>query len=121
MRSLNVDEQEKLGRRGLFIIMGLIGTILGVLGVYGFFAGNFTLVIIGGLAGLIENIIGTVSGQQTSLFTAIFAIIVGLIYAFFADLALWKGIFIGLCFEQAIMGGLTFVGLAVAGMASRNA
>jgi|BioPla2DNA2_1021312.scaffolds.fasta_scaffold78753_1 hypothetical protein len=96
------------------MLLGIICTILGVLGVYGFFSANLILVIIGGIASIIENLLGVISGQQKSLMTPILAIIIGAIYASSAGIPVWIGVFIGLCFESAIMGILGFVGLLVA-------
>ena len=94
------------------MILGVISTILGVLGVFGFFSGNLILVLIGGISGLVENIIGISSGQQKSLMTSIIAVILGIIYSSSIGLTFWVGALIGLCFESAIMGILGWVSFA---------
>lgn len=96
------------------MIMGIIFTFLGLLGVYGFFSMNFLLLTLGGIAGIVSNLIGIISGQQRSIMTAILAIIIGIIYASSVNLSIWTGVLIGMCFESAIMGILGFGSLLVA-------
>ena len=97
------------------MILGVICTILGCLGVYGVFADNMTLVIIGGIAGLVENLIGISTGQQKSLTTAIIAAIIGIIFASSQGESIWIGIMTGLCFESVIMGVFGWVTIAIMG------
>jgi len=75
-----------------------------------YFVSNI-LLIIGGLAGVFENIVGISSGKQNSLFTVIIAVIIGVIYSSNLGLLMWLGILIGLTFENAIMGlfGIIFI------------
>ena len=93
------------------MLLGIICTILGILGVYGVFSGSLILVLIGGTAGIIENTIGIVSKQQNNLVTAILASVIGMVYAISIGIPFWIGIFIGLCFESALIGIIGFVGL----------
>lgn len=86
------------------MIIPIISIGLGILGVYGFFSGNIIFIMIGGIYGFIENLIGIFSGQQKSLSTAIIACIIGSIYAISKGLPIWFGILIGLCFETTIVG-----------------
>jgi len=94
------------------MVLGIICTVLGILGVFGFFSGNLTFIFIGGISGLVENIIGISSGQQKSLMTAIIAVIIGIIYSSSIGLPFWIGVLIGLCFESAIIGVLGWISLA---------
>jgi len=88
------------------MILGIISTFLGGLGVYGFFKGNLILIIIGGTAGAIENLIGITSGQQKGLFTAIGFAIAGVYFTVSNGGPIWFGILLGLSFEAAIIGVL---------------
>jgi len=96
------------------LILGIIGTALGILGVYGFFTYNGLFVLIGGIAGLIGNLIGIVSGQQKSLATAIIASVIGAGYAAASGMPIWFGVLIGLSFESAITGILGYALFAIA-------
>lgn len=80
------------------MLFGIIATILGALGVFGFFSNNMTLIIIGGVTGLAVNILGLLSGQQKSILTASIAVIVGIVYSSIVGLSFWIGAFIGLSF-----------------------
>jgi len=93
------------------MLLGIICTILGVLGVYGTFSGSLILVLIGGTAGIIENIVGVVSKQQNNLITATLASVIGIIYAISSGIPFWIGVFIGMCFESTIMGFIGFSAL----------
>lgn len=86
------------------VLFGIITTLAGILGVIGFFIHNMTLVIIGGVSGLVVNIIGLLSGQQKSILTATIAVVAGIIYSSAAGLSFWMGGLIGLSFSTAIAG-----------------
>jgi hypothetical protein len=91
------------------MIVGLIVTGLGVVGSVGFFSGNLTLVAIGGIAALVEILIGIYTGELRSITTAVIGAILGVIYASTAGISIWLGFVIGLCFESAISGVLSLV------------
>lgn len=92
------------------MILGIISGFLGLLGVYGFFAGYPYLVIIGGISGIIENFIGVTSKQQKSLSTVVVAIILAFIFVgrYFPW---WFTVLIAITFESALMAllGLLFI------------
>ncbi len=94
--------------------LGIIATILGALGIFGFFNDNMTLIIIGGVAGLAVNILGLLSGQQKSILTASIAVIAGIIYSSTVGLPFWVGAFIGLTFGTTITGIIGWVMIAMA-------
>jgi hypothetical protein len=103
------------------MILGIICTIVSIVGLCGLFVGNTILVIIGGVAGIIETLVGIISGEQKSLVTSILAIIIGIIYAIFSGTALWLGVFIGLCFESVIMGVLSWGLIGISMIANKKA
>lgn len=94
------------------MILGLICTVLGITGVYGFISGGMALVLIGGIAGLVENLVGIMTGEQNNLVTATIGVIAGIIYSSSVRLPFWYGASVGLCFESAIMGIVGFLMLA---------
>jgi uncharacterized membrane protein len=102
------------------MLLAIVGTILGLIGVYGFFTGYLILPIIAGVFGIIENLIGIFSGQQKSLMTAIIACIIGVIYSSSVGLPFWIGIIIGMCFESALMGIISVVGLIIFTIANKK-
>jgi len=95
------------------VLFGIIATILGALGVFGFLSGNMILIIIGGVAGLAVNIVGLLAGQQKSVITATIAIIAGIFYSSSVGLPFWIGALIGLSFETAIAGIVGWIMVAM--------
>ena len=92
------------------MLFGIVIAALSILGIIGFFSGNFLFVLIAGIISIIENLIGVFSGMQKSRATAIIASIIGGVYATWNGIPIWFGILIGLTFESAIMEvyGLVF-------------
>ncbi len=90
------------------MILYIIVFILSVVGIFGFFLDIPVLYIISGVASIIDNAIGTLSGRQNNLITPIIAIaisiiIIGAEYGWvFASL-------IGLTFEAAILSTTALV------------
>jgi hypothetical protein len=95
------------------MILNIITTLLGMLGVYGVFTANVPLIFIGGIAGLLENIIGIISRQQNNLMTATVSVIIGVIVALSSGMTFWYGALAGLSFECTIMGVLGWLGVLV--------
>ena len=89
------------------MILGIIVTIFSLLGIYGFFSGNFVLLIIGMIFVIIEHVIGITSGEEKGLTTVWLAILfaIGMI---FAGVNWIYAIAVCLCFESSIcfLGGL---------------
>lgn len=83
--------------------MDLILFLLPFVGVVGFFMGNPYLVIIGGIASLLVNLIGLFSGQQRSFIISILAIFIA--FALFGNIYVWWFVvLLALTFEGAIVG-----------------
>lgn len=97
------------------VVIGAITTIISILGIYGWFSGHLTLVIIGGVAAIIEILIGLLSGELRSILTSVIAVIIGGIYISTLGGPLWFGALLGLCFENAIMQILGYITLFVVG------
>lgn len=86
------------------MILGAICTVLGLLGIYGFFSSNIILLVIGAIACVIENIIGVATRQQKDLAVLIAFAVFGGIYAHFAHIPILNGVLLGICFESGILG-----------------
>lgn len=85
------------------MILGIITTIGGLAGIYGFFSGIYMLTYIGFALVVMEVIIGLVSGSLNGIFTEVIAVIVGLALCFFKGIPLLLSISICLCFETVIL------------------
>ncbi len=88
---------------------GIITTIISLLGIYGWFTGHPTLVIIGGVAAIIEILIGLFSGALRSILTSVIAVVAGGFYISSLGGPFWFGALLGLCFENAIMQILGYI------------
>jgi hypothetical protein len=89
------------------MILGLLSFIISLIGVILFFLNVSSLVgifiLIGGSLGLLENLIGILSGKQNSIIT----LVVFEVVAFFilrGQVPWWLIILIGAMFESAVMG-----------------
>lgn len=86
------------------MILGLIATVLSLIGIVGFYIGFEPLVFVGALAELVVVVVGFVTKQQRSPLTFAVGAAAGLIYALISRTDVLLGISIGICFEAAIMG-----------------
>jgi hypothetical protein len=89
------------------MILGLLSFIVSFIGVILFFLNVSSLVgifiFIGGSLGLLENLIGILSGRQNSLVTLIIIEIIAFLILQ-GQIPWWLIILIGAMFESAIMG-----------------
>lgn len=97
-----------VNKRGDNVTIGNISTIFGLVGVAGFFGGNITLVALGGIASGIRLLILTVRNEYVSQGTIMLYIVLGIMTASYTGLPHNIGVFIGLCFESAISGAISF-------------
>lgn len=81
------------------MIMCIISTIFGVLGIVGYYFGTVWLLYLGGAFTVLENLRGFITGQLKTLSVLIFSAFTGwcLTHTF-------NGICLGICFENVICG-----------------
>ena len=91
------------------MIVSIIACILGIIGVIGGIQGVTTLLCIGAVADVAENLYGVISGQQKSLATLIVFGIGGFVVGRFCGVPWWIGLCFGLCAESI---AVTFFSLA---------
>ena len=94
------------------MVLSVITTILGGLGIIGIFIGQPIYIVVGGIAGIIENLIGITSGAQKSLSSAIIAGFIGGAVGLGSGAGVLLGILGGLCFESFLMGVIGYIGVA---------
>jgi hypothetical protein len=88
------------------MITNLIAFICGVIGIIGVFTGNFTFIIIGAVADIIDNTLGILFFGQNNLMTMFLALVIGLIVgANIGDIP--RALLASLCFENVIIGIFT--------------
>lgn len=91
----------------------IISTGLGLVGVAGFFVGNFILVAVGGIASVIGIFVLTLKDESISQGTIMLYVVLGIFYATYVGIPNNMGVFIGLCFESTISG---IIGFSVLGI-----
>lgn len=91
------------------MLLGIITTILNLIGIYGYFSGHYTLLVIGAIATIVESLIGFFSGAQKGFGLATMIFFSFLCFIF--ERTPFKAITLGLCFDGAIMffGGLIII------------
>lgn len=94
------------------MILGLISTALGLLGVIGIYTYNGLFILIGGGFGIVSNVIGVLFGGQNNLVTLGLAGFIGVLYGNSIGVPLWFGFLMGATYEAAIMGILGYAWLA---------
>lgn len=87
----------------IFGISAFIGSVLGLIGA---FTGNYIFLVIGGCIVLIQCSYEVFFGAQNSFATEIVFAIIGIIISRFINLAWWQGLFLGLCLDEIILGGI---------------
>ncbi len=96
------------------MLVGFIGFIFAVLGIYGFYTANIVLLYLGMSFTILEHIIGIISGQQKGLGTVWLALFICLILII--NGVNWlQSIAICLCFENVISFVLGLILLLIVG------
>lgn len=83
------------------MILGAITTIVSILGIIGFYINNFILLYLGLFSAIIEHSIGIYTGEEKSLITVWFALLIALGFIF-SGMNWLKAIAICLCFENVL-------------------
>ena len=96
------------------MIIGLICTVLGVAGVVGIFLDIIWLVVLGGIADILENVLGVASGAQNNLTFIGLAVVIGTVWATSTGNPVWFGILAGACWESTISAIVVAIFLALA-------
>ena len=91
------------------MIIGIICTALGLAGVVGIFLDIIWLVVLGGIADILENAIVVISGAQNNLFFIGLAIVIGIVWATSTGHPIWFGVLVGACWESTISAILTVI------------
>ena len=88
------------------MITSIIFFILELLGIVGIFTGNFTFIVIGAVADIIDNLLGIFLNGQNNIGTMLVALLIGLIVGSnIGDIP--KAMLSALCIEGAIMSLLS--------------
>lgn len=87
-------------------ILGIAAFVGSILGIVGIFTDFYIFLIIGGCIVLIQCGYEVFFGAQNSFVTEIVFAIIGIIVSFFVNLVWWYGIFLGLCLDGIIIGGI---------------
>ena len=81
------------------MIVGIIGFILAILGILGYYNDILVLLYIGGIFTIVESIFGFITGQSRGFFPEILFGIIGMIFV----KPLLQGFMFGLCIENVVM------------------
>lgn len=92
------------------MIVAVIVFIFCVLGIYGYYDGNFLLTYIGAMLWIIQEFIGISTSQQKGCTTTIISMLIGIALTI-AGNNFFQSISVCLCFENVIcfVGGLIFM------------
>ena len=93
-------------------MIGLISSVLAVVGICGFFAQNLVLLYVGFAAVIIEHVIGIITGQQKGLTTVLIASAIALLISA-SGVAFLDAIALCMCFESIIcnIGGIILIAI----------